>query len=176
MAGLYGIKDIRHISAAYHNRYNKGLKHPDRIMNEHDFVYLLNGRWEIWQDDTAHHLIPGDVIALHAGLHHYGIQPCSDYTETIYIHAERLDCDRYLKNGMSAESLDALPLDTVIHCQGVSEIESLFHEIAFLHSSTISLPDTGNLTDVSFSVMPFVLLQPKCGEIGQPLGEKLACQ
>jgi AraC-like DNA-binding protein len=36
---------------------------------------------------------------------------------------------------MSAESLDSLPLDTVIHCQGVSEIESLFHEIAFLHSS-----------------------------------------
>ena len=28
-----------------------GMIHPDRIMAEHDFLYILDGTFEIWEDD-----------------------------------------------------------------------------------------------------------------------------
>lgn len=29
-----------------------GMVHPNRIIGEHDFLYILDGTWEIWEDDT----------------------------------------------------------------------------------------------------------------------------
>ena len=49
-----------------------GMVHPNRIIGEHDFLYILDGTWEIWEDDTSYALQSDDLLILTAGRHHYG--------------------------------------------------------------------------------------------------------
>lgn len=76
----------RHVVAANFNFYAKPTLHPDRILEEHDIVFMEQGNWEITQDETSYPLQSGDIIFLAAGRHHYGQIPCSPKTRTMYIH------------------------------------------------------------------------------------------
>ena len=44
--------------------------HVDRIMEEHDLMYIHEGVWQIAQDGVIYDLKAGDVILLRAGSHH----------------------------------------------------------------------------------------------------------
>ena len=44
-----------------------GMVHPNRIIGEHDFLYILDGTWEIWEDDTSYALQSDDLLILTAG-------------------------------------------------------------------------------------------------------------
>ena len=66
----------RAVSMADYSWFKTGILHPDRVMDEHDLVYLLLGSWEIWEDEIPYLLVPGDVILLEAGRHHYGRAAC----------------------------------------------------------------------------------------------------
>ena len=37
----------RRVSVANFNFYPEPSIHPDRVMTEHDFIYLLEGQWEV---------------------------------------------------------------------------------------------------------------------------------
>ena len=39
-----------------------GMVHPNRIIGEHDFLYILDGTWEIWEDDTSYALQSDDLL------------------------------------------------------------------------------------------------------------------
>ena len=39
--------------------------HADRVMEEHDLIYIQEGQWDIAQDGVAYTVSPGDVILLH---------------------------------------------------------------------------------------------------------------
>lgn len=86
----------RRMTAANFAFYPEATLHPDRIMKDHDFVFLLEGRWEICQDGQVYLLEPGDVLHLAAGRHHYGETPCLPGTRTMYLH-------------MSADPADGTP-------------------------------------------------------------------
>ena len=75
------------VREAYHNLFVEGIPHPDRVMEEHDLIYLVDGEWEVFEEGTPYLLRAGDVLILTAGRHHYGERPCRDRTRTIYIHA-----------------------------------------------------------------------------------------
>ena len=64
-----------------------GMVHPNRIIGEHDFLYILDGTWEIWEDDTSYALQSDDLLILTAGRHHYGKKLCNPGNRHMYVHA-----------------------------------------------------------------------------------------
>ena len=91
MINYFNIEKKRSISAANFNYYPYPTDHPDRIMTEHDFIYMVEGTWKIGQGDEEFELKKGDVLILYANMPHYGIEPCSPHARTMYIHAEYID-------------------------------------------------------------------------------------
>ena len=45
--GLYNIRNERVVLSAGQCLFSSGNIHPDRVMPEHDLVYILEGSWEI---------------------------------------------------------------------------------------------------------------------------------
>ncbi len=132
--GIYRTGLMRSISLAQQNMYVQGALHPDRVMGEHDLVYMLEGAWTIRQDGTEHALRAGDVILLEAGRHHDGTTPCTPGTRTMFLHVSSDGRDRRSPS-------DVLPADeagvderdlflpTVIHCQRSHGVKQLFEAI-----------------------------------------------
>ncbi len=87
----FNISKTREITAANFNTYVVEALHPDRVMKEHDLIYMLEGSWEIWEEEESFLMKPGDVLILYAGLHHYGKIPCEKSTRTMYIHVDSKD-------------------------------------------------------------------------------------
>ena len=139
--GVFGLGAMRTISIAQQNMYVQGALHPDRVMGEHDLVYLLEGSWTIRQDGTAHDLQADDVILLEAGRHHDGIHPCAPGTRTMFIHVSADERDLHEPSGVQTlEAVDAPPralhLPTVIHCQRGHAVRQLFEAIIAAHWSS----------------------------------------
>ena len=57
------------ISAGNYVTSVNGMIHPDRIMAEHDFLYILDGTFEIWEDDILYPCAKDDLLILPAGRH-----------------------------------------------------------------------------------------------------------
>jgi len=126
------------ISSSNHNVYINETLHPNRMMTEHDFVYIEEGYWEIYQNGECYQLYPNDIILLHAGEHHYGLTPCSPNTKTMYVH---VNCDDQDHTGDSEESNRHVVLDTVIHSQNSSKIKEIFQQIIYTQLSTSTYKD-----------------------------------
>ncbi len=107
--------------------------HPDRIMEEHDMIYIRSGNWVIGQDDTVYELSEGDVIFLHAGHRHYGIPPCNSVVNTCFIHLSAVSSDCVYDCSGQAEDKWVFP--AVVHCQNNPMIEQYFHRIIHSHLS-----------------------------------------
>ena len=71
-----------------------GMVHPNRIIGEHDFLYILDGTWEIWEDDTSYALQSDDLLILTAGRHHYGKKLCNPGNRHMYVHALPTDVEK----------------------------------------------------------------------------------
>lgn len=139
--GFYNIKAERTITGSGQNIYLTGAKHPDRIMNEHDFVYILDGSWEIYQNGIPFMLFPGDLIILHAGQHHYGILPCEPNTRTMFLHASNDISDVFEDTSSSAVGSFCQELGTVIHCQKNDTVKRLFKNIILTFESGNNIKD-----------------------------------
>ena len=62
----------RHITSANYITSVNGMVHPDRVLPEHDFLYMLDGEMEVFEDGTAYEMQTDDLLILAAGRHHYG--------------------------------------------------------------------------------------------------------
>jgi len=129
---FYKINVPRQFSVANYTHYINGFLHPDRIMDEHDFVYIIDGEWEIMQNQMSYFVQKDDVIILHAREHHYGLKECTPNTHTMYFHISTSPDDLF-DTSSSEEPL----LDTVIHTQTSPRVKMLFQEIiAVWHENT----------------------------------------
>ena len=129
---LFELETRREISAAYYNFYAEPALHPDRVMHEHDFVYICEGSWEVFQDGLPFQLEEGDVLLLTAGHHHYGELPCKEGTRTMYIHVSPAD-DR------NADTDDGEPegyvlLPEKVSCGQFPRVKRLFETIVYEYS------------------------------------------
>ena len=72
----------------YANRlvFDTPYLHASRLLDFHDFLYLLEGEWEIGLAGESHTVLPGDVLILPAGIPHCGIRPCAPGTKILYAH------------------------------------------------------------------------------------------
>ena len=111
----------RQVTLCGTNVYPNPSIHDDRVMTEHNLLYIFSGEWEIGQDGIAYQLKTGDMMLMRAGSHHYGISPCSVNMRNMFFHFTRLKSDQYAVPLTSAEVqsyADGLTvcLPTVIHC------------------------------------------------------------
>lgn len=124
----------RKIEEASYNTFVNPLLHPNRTMKQHDFLYILDGKWEVALEKDGKseifQLHTGDLLILPAGLHHYGTQLCSPNSRNMFIHAESVPGDHSQsqkeKNDIEDEFVLLPPL---IHCGNNIEINKYFSEI-----------------------------------------------
>lgn len=110
----------RQVTLCGTNVYPVPEPHVDRMMTEHDLLYIFSGEQAIAQDDEQFTVQTGDLIFLRAGSHHYGTAPCSVNMRSIFIHFNALPGDRaekYLTHEeISSQGPKSVILPTVIHC------------------------------------------------------------
>lgn len=118
---------MHEISAGNYVTSINGMVHPDRIMPEHDFLYILNGTWEIFENDTAYFLNTDDLLILAAGRHHYGRQLCNPGNRHMYLHIVPTDAEAQAADFPDTDRLFSCP--TLIHCGHTPRIRQYFQDI-----------------------------------------------
>lgn len=137
---LLKFSTSRQVTLCGTNVYPIPEKHLDRVMSEHDLLYVFSGEQGVAQDDEVFNLQAGDIILLRAGSHHYGTMPCTVNTRTMFIHFNALPGDqgeKFLTGDeirAYAES-DKICLPTVIHCGQNNEATGLINDIIDLYWS-----------------------------------------
>lgn len=120
----------RPILDANFNYHREGELHPDRILDFHDIVYIVDGSWKIGQDDTVYGLEKGDVILLHAGRHHYGMGGRLPGVRTMYLHMARLPGDAVADSAAQDGAPDgSLGLPVLARCGDSAAVRSVFSDI-----------------------------------------------
>jgi len=120
----------RALETANYSHFIEPVIHPDRTMSVHDIVLLVKGSWEIWEEDTAFLLGPGDVVFLSAGRHHYGVTGCSKGTRTLWIHACAEPRDAFLKTVRIPENTETeVYLPPFVSTERDSRFYGLFESI-----------------------------------------------
>lgn len=90
---LLNMENRRKVTLCNHNFSKEGILHPDRIMEEYDLLFMQDGEWDIIEDGRVYHLIPGSVLLLEPGKHHYSETKCSPMMRNVYIHFAREEGD-----------------------------------------------------------------------------------
>lgn len=109
---------VHRVTEANINYYGAPFVHPRRKMQEHDFIYLIDGAWKIGQNDEIYTLKPDTVLILSADNVHYGASPCLAGTKTMYFHVERSDA-----------ADEKITLDTLIDVKNNPNVKKLFSKI-----------------------------------------------
>lgn len=134
----FELSDTRTITEANYNTFVRPAFHPDRVMQDHDFLYILDGSWVIMLESGAEtasqcELIQaqtGDLVILPAQMHHYGAALCSPNCKNMYIHASSLPGDHLLPlNDDSADDGAFIALPSIIRCSHNPAISNYFSEI-----------------------------------------------
>lgn len=124
----------RKIAESNYNTFVNPLLHPNRVMQQHDFLYIVDGEWEIALENEGQCEIfsvqRGDLIILPAQFHHYGTKLCSPNARNMYLHAETLRGDHLVhKEELQTAGRNFVVLPTVIPCGNRIEISRYFSEI-----------------------------------------------
>lgn len=80
------ITEQRRIQWANQISFQTPHVHETRRLDVHDFLYLLEGEWEIALGKETYRMKPHDVLLLPAGMLHSGISACAPNTRLLYFH------------------------------------------------------------------------------------------
>ncbi|MBO4770478.1 MAG: AraC family transcriptional regulator [Clostridia bacterium] len=110
--------------------------HPDRTLDCHELIYMLDGEWTINQGGEELTLKNDDVALLFAGEHHFGTVPCRPDTKMMYLNISFAEGD--MKNcGKDSRFADVFP--SVISCRSNSRINRLFADaIYYSHIDSVT--------------------------------------
>ena len=125
--------------------------HPDRILDCHELIYMLDGEWTINQGGEILTLKKDDVALLFAGERHFGTIPCKPDTKMMYLNISFSEGD--MKNcGYDGRFTDIFP--SIISSRTNSRINRLFAD-AIYYSHTDSA--TGDI--ILSSIVKLVLCE-----------------
>lgn len=118
-----------------------GMLHPDRILKEHDFLYILDGTWEIREDGVIYQLHSDDLLILTAGRHHYGVEMCNPGNRHMYIHVLPTRAEaQYNPSHTAPGNLSETGLfscSSLLHCQNAPRVRQYIQDmISVLWSQT----------------------------------------
>ena len=131
---LFSMSGSRRVLLCGTNYYPTSEYHADRVLEEHDLMYILEGSWQVAQDDEVYNLKAGDVILLRAGSHHWGTAPCPVGSRNMFIHFTREAGDR-LKTELTGAEVrlyaagSLFCVGTLTHCGLKTRMEDLFQEV-----------------------------------------------
>ncbi|MEE0945619.1 MAG: AraC family transcriptional regulator [Acutalibacteraceae bacterium] len=86
MKTVFNTTRRHNVTEANINYYATPFIHPKRKMAEYDFIYMLKGKWKIGQNDEEYELTEDTLLILSANNTHYGVEPCSPDSKTMYFH------------------------------------------------------------------------------------------
>lgn len=115
---------LRRVTQANYVTSVNGMIHPDRIMAEHDFLYMLDGSWEICEEGQVYEMNRDDLLILAAKRHHFGQRLCNPGNRHMYIHAQPTEAEQSMDNMEKCT-----PFPSLIHCGKNPRIRQYFHEI-----------------------------------------------
>ena len=128
MKNVFNI-DVRHnVTEANINFYANPFVHPERIMNEHDFIYVLEGEWKIGQNKEIYTINKDKLLILGAGNRHYGVSECTKGTRTMYFHISGESGD-FSSYSIEKSNGNQIIIDTLINAEFNRNIKRIFHEI-----------------------------------------------
>lgn len=123
----------RSVTLCNTNYSPEGILHPDRTIFEYDLLYMLNGSWNIIENNTCIPVHSGQLLILEPGLHHYSTEKCSPHMRNMFIHCSQLS-DDILSTDTCAD-LDNLSdkkfisLNKLTDCKNNPQITVLFKNI-----------------------------------------------
>lgn len=129
MANIFSKTQTHHITEANINYYATPFVHPKRNMCDHDFILMLDGEWKIGQDDTAYAMQKNTLLILTAGHTHYGIEPCSPGTRTMYFHVTSCPDDRFTDNLSAKDKEHFYTTQTILQIDHRKDIKELFSQV-----------------------------------------------
>ncbi|MBQ3706027.1 MAG: helix-turn-helix transcriptional regulator [Clostridia bacterium] len=130
----------RQVTLCGTNVYPVPETHLDRILEEHDLLYIFDGEQAVAQEDESFTLRTGDLILLRAGSHHFGTAPCSVNMRSIFIHFNALPGDR-AADGLTNQEISRLAsqgefvIPTMVHCGQNNAATRIINEIIDLYWS-----------------------------------------
>ena len=121
-----------------------GMIHPDRIMVEHDFLYMLDGEMEVWEDEIPYVLKNDDLLILTAGRHHYGKKLCTAENRHMYIHVVPSPAEEVsnISSVPPAQGASLFSCPSLVHCAAAPQIRQNMQEMIFVLLSHSSERDT----------------------------------
>lgn len=93
MKNYFSTSSRYNVTEANINFYATPFVHPARKMRDHDFIYMLSGKWKIGQNDEIFDMHEDSLLILSANNPHFGVTPCDANTKTMYFHVSVPDCD-----------------------------------------------------------------------------------
>ena len=127
MKNIFTLSKKHSITEANINYYATPFCHPKRKMQEHDFIYMLNGEWKIGQNGKTYHQENDMILILSANNTHYGVTSCTQGTKTMYFHTS---CEKGDESAtMLLSKKDSVLIDTLIPTYGNKKIKEIFAEI-----------------------------------------------
>lgn len=121
---IYFSTDIKHtITLCNFNYSPAGILHPDRVMKEFDFLYMIEGGWDIIENEICYPIHEGDLLILEPGLHHYSKKKCTPNMRNMFLHCVPLPTD-----GDSTKA-GSIPIQKLTDCSNAPQISHLFHSI-----------------------------------------------
>ena len=127
MRYLFDISEPRAVESAHPCHFIRPYLHPTRTMEVHDFIYMVDGAWEIGLENEIFQMKNDDVLILPAHLSHYGIKPCSAQTKTLYFHLYSAPNDRIYTDESSVEN--TVVLNNFLCAARAPNIRQLFQRI-----------------------------------------------
>lgn len=107
------------ITEANINFYSTPFVHPTRKMAEHDFIYMIDGKWKFGQDNEQFELEKDGILILSANKKHFGLSACQKNTKTMYFHVHV---------PKQEEFADTISLDSLNYTGSNKNLKKLFSE------------------------------------------------
>jgi len=123
------FKNKRKVITCNFSYYSNSI-HPSRIFDDHILIYIIEGEWEIFQDEIAYTLKADDIIFLHAKHHHYGIKPCSENVKLLFIVFEDFESDQVVINNQGFDSTHYY-FNTQTNCKNDINIKNIFTSLIY---------------------------------------------
>lgn len=135
---ILSMNKRRQVTLCNHNFSIEGILHPDRVMDEYDLLFMQEGEWDILEEEpgnesqvSTYHLIPGSVLLLEPGKHHYSIEKCTPRMRNVYIHFSQENGDRVCaaEKQETAESTTILAVPKLVQTADNKDIHHCFEKV-----------------------------------------------
>lgn len=111
--------------------------HETRKIGLHDFIYILQGEWELSIGKEIYRMKKDDALLLPAGITHRGGRPCAPNTEIIYLHIYPIEGDG---DSVASSDNDCITINNFLHTEDHPQIKLLFQKLVEVKDNpTLSL-------------------------------------